>query len=117
MPCCSSQAPCVRRTTATLRYACCVYQLKLLLLHCSKALEVARGCALAAGFCVRGGFVSPSHELYVRPKLERAGSVYLPTFLRLALTRELTATSDWVNVGAWESHPSRAAWPDYPEVR
>jgi nicotinic acid mononucleotide adenylyltransferase len=65
------------------------------------------------GLEVVGGFLSPSHDLYVASAC-RTGPVF-PADQRLALCELATANHPWLAVGAWESQVA-GYWPDFPEV-
>ncbi len=67
------------------------------------------------GFTVLGGFISPSHELYVRGKCERQAQFYFPTTIRVKLAQLACRDSDWIECGTWESS-REGYWPDFPEV-
>ena len=68
------------------------------------------------GFSVLAGYLSPSHEGYVRPKCERFEQKYLESDVRLECVRRAVQDSDWLECGAWEAAPARADWPDFPDV-
>jgi len=67
-------------------------------------------------YCVLAGYISPSHEGYVRPKCESFKQQYLEAELRLECVRRVVQDSDWLACGAWEAAPARGSWPDYPVV-
>jgi hypothetical protein len=82
-------------------------------------MEQAKGCLEKEGYHVVGGFLSPSHELYVRPKCKHYNKKYFETEQRLALI-DLTlshncASLDWISSASWESS-QKDRWPDFPEV-
>jgi hypothetical protein len=68
------------------------------------------------GFSVLAGYISPSHEGYVRPKCEHFKQNYLESNVRLECVRRAVQDSDWLECGAWEAAPARAQWPDFPVV-
>eukprot|EP01043_Picozoa_sp_COSAG02_P020129 COSAG02_NODE_985_length_15457_cov_108.738247_17_plen_303_part_00 len=68
------------------------------------------------GFSVLAGYISPSHEGYVRPKCEHFQQNYLESNVRLECVRQAVQGSDWLECGAWEAAPARAHWPDFPVV-
>ena len=76
-------------------------------------LSAARTTIEAEGWHVLAGFISPSHELYVKPKCERFKTPYMSTSDRLELVRLAVQDSDWLDAGAWESSPTHARWPDF----
>ena len=66
-------------------------------------------------FKVLGGYISPSHALYVEGKCKWNGQVYFPTKDRVGLTQLACEGSNWIDCATWES--SRTGyWPDFPEV-
>ncbi|KAG0222169.1 hypothetical protein BGX31_009314 [Mortierella sp. GBA43] len=65
------------------------------------------------GAMILGGFLSPSHDLYVGEKL-RGDSLVLNAEERLELCRLQTADSDWMDVDAWEASQDR--FYDYHKV-
>ncbi|KAF9327372.1 Nicotinamide/nicotinic acid mononucleotide adenylyltransferase 2 [Podila minutissima] len=65
------------------------------------------------GAVILGGFLSPSHDLYVGEKL-RGEELVLNSRERLDLCRLQTADSDWIDVDAWESNQDR--FYDYHKV-
>ncbi|KAF9910443.1 hypothetical protein EC991_006494 [Linnemannia zychae] len=62
---------------------------------------------------ILGGFLSPSHDLYVGEKLKGEDMV-LNSRERLDLCRLQTADSDWIDVDAWEANQDR--FYDYHKV-
>lgn len=68
------------------------------------------------GFSVLAGYISPSHEGYVRPKCEHFKQHYLESDVRLECVRRAVQDSDWLECGAWEAAPARSSWPDFPVV-
>jgi nicotinic acid mononucleotide adenylyltransferase len=81
-------------------------------------LEIARralneqlpGCPVVAGF------ISPSHELYVKPKCSRFGLHCWSAEHRTAMVDLAVSGSDWLDCGRWESAQDAGYWPDFPEV-
>lgn len=65
------------------------------------------------GAVILGGFLSPSHDLYVGEKL-RGEELVLNSRERLDLCRLQTMDSDWIDVDAWESNQDR--FYDYHKV-
>lgn len=72
------------------------------------------------GYTVLAGWISPSHDTYVKPKSERTGSYFVRAIGRAQLVdisiADTPAAADWIRCGRWESSPQRKGWPDYPEV-
>ncbi|KAG0369244.1 hypothetical protein BGX24_002486 [Mortierella sp. AD032] len=62
---------------------------------------------------ILGGFLSPSHDLYVGEKL-KGEEMVLNSRERLDLCRLQTADSDWIDVDAWEASQDR--FYDYHKV-
>ncbi|KAG0366658.1 hypothetical protein BC939DRAFT_474687 [Gamsiella multidivaricata] len=62
---------------------------------------------------ILGGFLSPSHDLYVGEKL-KGEDLVLNSKERLELCRLQTADSNWIDVDAWESNQDR--FYDYHKV-
>ncbi|KAF9133037.1 hypothetical protein BG015_003631 [Linnemannia schmuckeri] len=62
---------------------------------------------------ILGGFLSPSHDLYVGEKL-KGEDLVLNSRERLDLCRLQTADSDWIDVDAWEA--SQDQFYDYHKV-
>lgn len=77
-------------------------------------LEGARTCLQGKGLRVVGGFLSPTHDAYVKDKLNRAGYSHIPDTHRCAMVREMTATSPWLCEGLAETLASD--FVDYPQV-
>lgn len=69
-----------------------------------------------AGYHVCGAFLSPSHDLYVRPKAEALGTMWLSAAFRLAVARCATSSDPLVSVSAWEAEWPGSHWPDFPVV-
>lgn len=67
------------------------------------------------GYSVLGGWVSPSHDLYVGPKMKFKKQFFASAFHRVNMARILTRSTDWLDVATWESRYS-GRWPDFPEV-
>ena len=66
-------------------------------------------------FCVVGGFLSPSHDLYVYPKCRRLNTLAFASSERLKLTQLACQASEWIDTASWESQ-QQGYWPDFPEV-
>jgi hypothetical protein len=66
-------------------------------------------------FAVVGGFISPSHDLYVGPKCKAHKTFHFSAHDRLKLTRLACQDSDWLECASWESE-QEGYWPDFPEV-
>jgi len=81
----------------------------------AQLLRQARARLEALGHTVLGGWVSPSHDLYVGPKARRLGTVHLSADLRIYLARSLVQGDDFLSVGTWEAR-FPGFWPDFPEV-
>lgn len=65
-----------------------------------KMMEIARAALLAQGKSVVGGYLSPSHDIYVGPK---CGNAALNAVHRLRLTEEALKDSDWLMSCPWEA--------------
>ena len=65
--------------------------------------ERARERLEKCNFFVAAAFASPSHDLYVRPKANRLGTVFFPAALRIKWTQQATEASDWISCGSWEA--------------
>jgi nicotinic acid mononucleotide adenylyltransferase len=63
-------------------------------------MESARTAALAAGYDVIGGYLSPGHDDYVRMK---CGAAAIPASERLQLCAAAAARSGWLTVDPWEA--------------
>ena len=63
-----------------------------------------------------GGWLSPSHKTYVKPKMKQTGGRYFPTAVRLHCVALAVEDSDWIMPGAWESLGPHEHWPDFPKV-
>ena len=105
-------------TTAGSKHAVLVMTGALNPLHTGHvaSLESAKRALEAEGWSVVGGWLSPSHKSYVRPKMLEAGGHYLPTEVRLRCVELAVADSDWIMAAAWESMGPHATWPDFPVV-
>jgi hypothetical protein len=64
---------------------------------------------------VVAGFLSPSHELYVKPKSEYGGDAYFPSNQRATMCDLSTEDSTWLSCGRWEMS-QKSYWPDFPDV-
>ena len=64
---------------------------------------------------VVAGFLSPSHELYARPKSEYGGHAYFSSEHRATMCDLSTEDSTWLSCGRWEMSQD-GFWPDFPEV-
>jgi hypothetical protein len=80
------------------------------------SLEYAREACEAAGIRVLGGFLSPSHDTYVRPKMQRAKQHFWGARARVEACEAAVAASDWLEVGRWEALGPHTRWPDFPLV-
>ena len=67
------------------------------------------------GWHVLGGYISPSHDLYVRPKSLRFNTSFVNAVGRVAMAREAIRDVGWIEVGTWETS-IEGRWPDFPEV-
>eukprot|EP00049_Salpingoeca_infusionum_P020812 m.365274 g.365274 ORF g.365274 m.365274 type:complete len:561 (-) comp30684_c0_seq1:182-1864(-) len=65
---------------------------------------------------VLGGFLSPSHTLYVSQKCRAQGIPCLCSEHRIRLTQMLCRDLNWLECGTWEATSSTSRWPDFPEV-
>jgi len=61
---------------------------------------------------VIGGYISPSHDLYVKGKL---GKQHIPSIHRLAMCRLAVRDSSFIEVSPWEC--AQSGFIDYPGVR
>ncbi|KAG0207030.1 Nicotinamide/nicotinic acid mononucleotide adenylyltransferase 2 [Mortierella sp. GBA30] len=89
-------------------------------LHHTEMLEAAKirmeqelGQDGASAALILGGFLSPSHDLYVGEKL-KGEDLVLNSRERMDLCRLQTADSDWIDVDPWESTQDR--FFDYHKV-
>jgi len=88
-----------------------------MLTHAKNTLETKHG------FLVVGGFLSPSHDLYVGPKSQRRVKAsssgrafeFANAQERVAMCRLAVEGVEWVDVGTWEAR-KMGTWPDFPEV-
>lgn len=64
-------------------------------------MEVARGVLQSSGYCVVGGYFSPSHDEYVGSK--RGGEAACESSVRVEMIRRCLVDSDWLSVDPWES--------------
>ena len=80
------------------------------------SLVSARRALEAEGWEVAGGWLSPSHSTYVKPKMKQTGGRYFPTAVRLHCVALAVEDSDWIMPGAWESLGPHDCWPDFPKV-
>ena len=93
-------------------------------------MATARERLQQEGYTVVGGYLSPSHDLYLQGKRAASGggTVVLPPHHRLQLVDMLAAadadaaaappappSSAWLCAAAWECS-AVGDWPDYPEV-
>lgn len=69
-------------------------------------MEHARTAALAAGYDVLGGYLSPGHDAYVGPK---CGAAAIPASERVRLCAEAVKNSEWLSVDPWEALHCRVA--------
>jgi hypothetical protein len=67
------------------------------------------------GFAVLAGYISPSHDLYVGPKMRSRGMPHVQAEGRVAMCTLAVQHHSWLAVGTWETR-QRGHWPDYPEV-
>lgn len=80
-----------------------------MLTHAKLALERHHG------FTVVAGYVSPSHDRYVGPKMRAGGQAFVNAEERVAMCTLAVKEIDWLHVGTWEAR-QLGRWPDYPEV-
>ena len=78
-------------------------------------LAAARAVLEAKGWDVLGGFLSPSHDLYVGEKAATHGTAHATAEHRVAIADLLVAEHPWVAVARWEAR-QEGRWPDFPEV-
>jgi nicotinic acid mononucleotide adenylyltransferase len=81
-----------------------------------RMIEKAKEKLSQEGYNVLGGFISPSHDLYVRPKCKRYRCIFLPAEIRCRIVDLACEDSDWISCGKWESWSKHCHWPDFPEV-
>ncbi len=65
-------------------------------------------------YFVVGGFVSPSHDKFVREKSRRTPREAVPALHRVRMCQALLADSSWIDVSTWEA--TRKCVMDYPSV-
>ena len=78
-------------------------------------LATARAALESKGWAVLGGFLSPSHDLYVGPKAAGQGSPHASAAHRVALAELVAADHPWIAVAKWEARQVER-WPDFPVV-
>lgn len=84
------------------------------MLEAAKArMEQELGSDGASAALILGGFLSPSHDLYVGEKL-KGETLVLDSQERMDLCRLQTSDSDWIDVDPWESTQDR--FYDYHKV-
>ena len=66
------------------------------------AMEIARARCEEAGYRVVAGYLSPSHDTYVGPKMRNTGARCFSATDRVALVKSAVASSPWLDVAAWE---------------
>jgi len=54
-------------------------------------------------YVVLAGYLSPSHDFYVEPKLARSGVTYIPSKHRIEIIRLATKNSDWLSESDWSA--------------
>ncbi len=64
-----------------------------------QCLQHAKAALEKEGVTVCGGFLSPSHDSYVRPKMKRSSSKCYSPEQRVAMCRLATQGSDWLETG------------------
>eukprot|EP00043_Microstomoeca_roanoka_P005960 m.59141 g.59141 ORF g.59141 m.59141 type:complete len:266 (-) comp13207_c0_seq2:94-891(-) len=69
-----------------------------------------------AGYKVLHAWISPSHDLYVKPKARSLNAPWLSSAVRVHLTELAVQDYDWLSCGTWESGAAVEYWPDYSEV-
>lgn len=81
------------------------------------AMEAARRRVEESGDArVLCGWLSPSHQLYVGPKMASLGDWALPAATRVRCVRLAVQGSPWLEAASWESSSRHSRWPDFPEV-
>jgi nicotinic acid mononucleotide adenylyltransferase len=91
------------------------------------ALEASKAAIERDNYEVIGGFISPSHDKYVQPKmraqrldpknLDNQKEYFgLEAKHRIECVKLALANNKWIDVGYWESSVHQKNWPDYPEV-
>ena len=117
-PIASCAAPVVLLTTGALNP---IHRGHVSMIHI--AAEYLRSNVATVGLWPVGGFVSPSHDLYLAQKFAASRSVgsgsgaatYFPSHLRIAMAELACREDALVSTGTWETCvPTR--WPDFPEV-
>ena len=79
-------------------------------------MECARRKLASLGYTVLGGFLSPSHDLYVGPKMRHAKARAFTAAQRLELVELAVCDAPWLAASPWESTCVAGRWPDFPEV-
>lgn len=66
--------------------------------------------------CIVGGYISPSHDSYVGPKMQEAEFNSIDSKDRIAMTKLAIkeSKSDWIAVSSWEAKQTR--FVNFPEV-
>lgn len=62
-------------------------------------MEAAKEAVEKRGFQVIGGYISPSHDKYVKAKTKHQ---WMPIHQRLALIKELVKKTSWLEIDPWE---------------
>jgi len=63
---------------------------------------------------ILAGFLSPSHDSYVAPKLRHQGTTFIEAVHRVAMIKEVTKNSSWISQFAWEV--AQPSFMDFPSV-
>lgn len=83
--------------------------------------EEAREAVERKGYTVIAGFLSPSHDQYVRNKMKSfykdipLGCVYASSNFRIQLVKDACSHSDWLDCASWEA--SQDSFRDFDEVQ
>jgi nicotinic acid mononucleotide adenylyltransferase len=81
-----------------------------------QCLQHAREACEAEGIAVLGGYLSPSHDAYVRPKMDYMRQHCWPAPVRVEACEAAVKPIDWISVGRWEALGPHQHWPDFPDV-
>ena len=109
LPAPAGKTPCVIVTTGAMNP-----------LHCGHVAMLDRAAEKLESLgdlAVVGGFVSPSHDLYVGPKMKAAGAskLFAAAHHRVALCRAVLEDHPRWRCATWEARVE-GRWPDFPEV-
>ena len=83
--------------------------------HTAMFVQARRELESKHGYKVLAGFISPSHDLYVGPKMRSKGHPHVRAKERVAMCRLAVKEFEWLATGTWEARQV-GNWPDYPGV-